>query len=149
MKKLLFAACLLADAPAFAMACSIDDGLDNGGGGAQRDLSLDADIAAQRHEAQKAVDRNIRARQELADSNAELDAFEQKVAAGAQDALDFVRTYRNPTVANPAPIAPDVAEQPPAVEPPVFTSIDSTELADGSTSGGVVDAIGDGFTLSE
>ncbi|MFN3465302.1 MAG: hypothetical protein ACK4X1_14630 [Terricaulis sp.] len=139
MKKIAVAM-LLSAAPAFLLACSVDDGSDTGGAGGGTDQPLDADIAAVRHEAQKAVDRNIRARQELADSNAELDALEIKIGAGAQDALDFVRAYRNPTTSNPPPIAPDVAEAPPASEPPVFTDVSSATVTPSDTSGGFVES---------
>jgi hypothetical protein len=143
MRKL---ALVLACAPAFLLTACASDGLDNSGGGGQQDLSLDVDVAELKREAQKAVDRNIRARQELADSNAELDAVEAKIAAGSQDALDFVRAYRNPVKPNPAePIAPDVAQPAPAAEPPVFTDVATAELTPDTTSGGYAEVIGDGL----
>lgn len=71
------------------------------------DKPLDEDIAELNREGQKAVDRNIRARQELADSEAELDAFLAKVASGSQAALDYVKAYRNPAEPTPEPIAPE------------------------------------------
>lgn len=137
---------VLAAAPAFLLLACADNGSDTGGGGGDR--PLDEDIGALKHEAQKAVDRNIRARQELADSNAELDAVEAKIGAGAQDALDFVRAYRNPTTSNPPPIAPDVAEAPPASEPPVFTDVSSATVTPSDTSGGFAESgVADEFTV--
>lgn len=101
------------------------------------DLPLDADVAELRREAQKAVDREIAARTELAAAIANREEVRAKVAAGAADALAFIDAYVNPAVPAPAPIAPEVAAPAPAVEPPVFTTVDSADVAPDNSSGGV------------
>ncbi|HYD87103.1 MAG TPA: hypothetical protein VEA80_06500 [Vitreimonas sp.] len=145
MKRLCLA---LALAPAFLLTACATDGMDTGGAGGAADQPLDADVAELEREVQKAVDRNVRAREELAASNAELDAVEAKIADGAQKALDFLRAYRNPVTPNPAePIAPDVAAPAPAAEPPVFTDVASPELTPETTSGGFAETIGETFVV--
>lgn len=105
------------------------------------DKPLDEDLAEVEREGQMLVDRNIKARKELDDSNTALNDYEAKVATGAERALNFVRQYRNPTQPNPeAPLAGDVAMQPLPEEPPVFTTVTDTDLNPGNTSGGAVDA---------
>lgn len=100
------------------------------------DLSLDEDIAALRHEAQKAVDREVAARVELAAAIENRQAVRAKLAAGSSDALAFIDAYVNPAAPNPAAIAPEVAAPPPAVEPPVFTTVTDEFVAPDNSSGG-------------
>jgi hypothetical protein len=100
------------------------------------DLSLDDDLAALRHEAQKAVDREVAARAELAAAIENRQAVRAKLAAGSSDALAFIDAYVNPTIPNPGPIAPEVAAPPPAIEPPVFTTVSDEFVAPDNSSGG-------------
>lgn len=107
-----------------------------------QDKPLEQDIAEVEREGQMLVDRNIRAREELAASNQALDEYEAKVGEGAARALNYIRQYRNPTQTNPAaPLAPDVAAPPPAEEPPVFTTIDTLDADTSNTSGGFVESV--------
>jgi len=101
------------------------------------DLSLDEDVAELNREAQKAVDREVAARAELAAAIENRVAVRAKIAGGSADAVAFIDNYVNPVVAAPPPIAPEVAAPAPAVEPPVFTTVDDANVAPENSSGGV------------
>lgn len=118
-------------------------------GAEQTDLPLDADVAELRREAQKAVDREIAARIELAAAIENRIAVRAKVAAGAADAVAFIDNYVSPVVPNPAPLAPEVAAPAPAIEPPVFTTVESAELSPETTSGGRAPVIDDLLDVPE
>lgn len=107
------------------------------------DLPLDEDVAELNREAQRAVDRVIAARAELAASIENINAVRAKIADGSNAAVAFIDAYMNPTVPNPPePVAPDVAAPPPAEEPPVYTTVDTITVEATNSSGGesVVDS---------
>lgn len=105
------------------------------------DLPLPEDLKEIYSEAQMRVDRVIRARVELADAIADLVDGRETIFTEAALAVKFIDDYLNPTVPNPEPIAPEVADEtlPPEEEIPVFTTVDTDELAFDNTSGGEVD----------
>lgn len=103
------------------------------------DLTLTDDLAEVHREAQKRVDRLVAARVELAAAIDDLMAGRASILTASAQAIKFVDDYLNPTVANPEPIAPEVAaELPPEEEIPVFTTVDEDGLAFYNTSGGEV-----------
>lgn len=118
-------------------------------GAEQNDLPLDADVAELKREAQKAVDRLVAARVELADAIANINTVRGSIAGGSSDAVAFIDNYMNPVAANPAPIAPEVAAPPPAVEPPVFTSVETADLTQDTTSGGSAPVVADELNVVE
>lgn len=101
------------------------------------DLTLTEDLAEVHREAQKRVDRVVAARVELAAAMDDLMAGRASILTASAQAIKFVDDYLNPTVANPEPIAPEVAAVfPPEEEIPVFTTVDEDGLAFYNTSGG-------------
>jgi hypothetical protein len=103
------------------------------------DLNLNEDLVEIHREAQKRVDRVVAARVELNAAMEDLVAGRESILAASAQAVKFVDDYLNPTVANPEPIAPEVAmELPPEAEIPVFTTVDDEGLAYFNTSGGEV-----------
>lgn len=100
------------------------------------DLPLGDDVAELRREAQKAVDREVAARAELAAAIENRQNVRAMIAGGSAEAVAFIDAYVNPAVPNPEPVAPEVAAPPPAVEPPVFTSVDDANVAPDNSSGG-------------
>lgn len=115
----------------------------------REDLSLDEDIAEIHREGQKIVDEETRIRGMLADVIARRVAYREKVAAISPQAVAFIDNYVHPTVANPAPLAPEVAAPPPAEEPPVFTTVGVAELSPETTSGGAAPVVDEAFDLPE
>ena len=112
------------------------------------DLTLEEDLGEIHREAQKRVDRVVAARIELGEALKELVVGRDSILAASAKAVGFVDEYLNPTVANPEPIAPEVAaEFPPEAEIPVFTTVDEEGLAWFNTSGGEVAM--DGEVLEE
>lgn len=107
------------------------------------DLPLADDTAELKREAQKAVDREIAARVELAAAIENRVSVRALIGAGSAAALAFIDAYTNPTVANPEPIAPEVAAPPVDVEPPVYTDVTDIEVNPGNTSGGDASIDGD------
>lgn len=104
------------------------------------DLPLNEDLLAVYQEAQKKVDRVVLARIELAAAIEDLVKGREEIFHKTAEAVKFIDDYLNPTVPNPEPIAPEVAaELPPEEEIPVFTTVDTDDLAFYNTSGGVVD----------
>lgn len=101
-----------------------------------QDAPLETDVAELKREAQKAVDREIAARVELDAAISNRVAVRAMIGGGSADALAFIDAYTNPTVANPAPIAPDVAAPLPVDEPPVFTTVDDLQVDPENTTGG-------------
>lgn len=103
------------------------------------DLTLEEDLGEIHREAQKRVDRVVAARIELAEALKDLVMGRDSILAASAKAVGFVDEYLNPTVANPEPIAPEVAvEFPPEAEIPVFTTVDEEGLTWFNTSGGEV-----------
>lgn len=103
------------------------------------DLNLSEDLNELNREAQKRVDRVVAARVELGAAMEDLIAAREEILKASAAAVKFVDDYLNPTVANPEPIAPEVAiELPPEVEIPVFTTVDAEGLTWFNTSGGEV-----------
>lgn len=102
----------------------------------REDLSLDEDIAEVHREVQKVVDAEIAARVALDTAIANRVAVRAKVDGVSAMAVAFIDNYVSPVVANPPPLAPEVAAPPPAEEPPVFTSVETSELSRETTSGG-------------
>ena len=103
------------------------------------DLNLTEDLNEIHREAQKRVDRVIAARVELAAAMEDLVAGRESILKASADAVKFVDDYLDPRVANPEPIAPEVAaELPPEVEIPVFTTVDAEGLTYFNVSGGEV-----------
>lgn len=115
----------------------------------REDLDLDADIAEIHREVQKVVDAEIAARDALAAAIARRVAVREKVAAISPAAAAFIDNYVSPVVPNPAPLAPEVAAPPPAIEPPVFTTVESAELSPETTSGGRAPVIDDLLDVPE
>ena len=103
------------------------------------DLTLEEDLGEIHREAQKRVDRVVAARIELGEALKDLVVARDNILSASAKAVGFVDEYLNPTVANPEPIAPEVAvEFPPEAEIPVFTTVDEEGLAWFNTSGGEV-----------
>ena len=103
------------------------------------DLNLSEDLNELNREAQKRVDRVVAARVELGAAMEDLIAGREEILKASAAAVKFVDDYLNPTVANPEPIAPEVAiELPPEAEIPVFTTVDAEGLTWFNTSGGEV-----------
>lgn len=117
--------------------------------GEQADLDLDADIAEVHREVQKVVDAEIAARDALAVAIANRVAVREKVAAISAKAAAFIDNYVSPVVPNPAPLAPEVAAPAPAIEPPVFTTVESAALSPETTSGGRAPVIDDLLDVPE
>lgn len=113
----------------------------------QADLPLAADVAEINREAQKAVDRVIAARVELAAAIANVVDVRNNIATGSTGAIAFIDNYMNPVAPNPAPIAPEVAAPPVAAEPPVFTTVDTIELTPETTSGGAAPVVDEAFEV--
>lgn len=103
------------------------------------DAPLSDDVAELNREAQRAVDRVIAARVELDAAIANVNETRTKIADGSAAAVAFIDNYMNPTVPNPPPVAPEVAAEPPAEEPPVFTTVDDADVALENSSGGEAD----------
>jgi len=104
------------------------------------DLPLVEDLAALHQEAQIRVDRVVLARIELAAAIGDLVAGREDIFTESAKAVKFIDDYLNPVIANPEPIAPEVAiEFPPEAGIPVFTTVDAEELSFDNTSGGEVD----------
>lgn len=117
--------------------------------GEQADLDLDADIAEIHREVQKVVDAETAARAALEIAIANRVAVREKVAGISAKAAAFIDNYVSPVVANPAPLAPDVAAPPPAAEPPVFTMVTTAELSPETTSGGNAPVIDEALDVPE
>jgi hypothetical protein len=100
------------------------------------DNTLDEDIIALEHEAQKAVDREIAARVELDAAINNRVAVRAKLSEGSARAIAFIDQYVNPTEPNPEPIVPEVAQPAPAEEPPVFTTVDTGDISPDNSTGG-------------
>jgi hypothetical protein len=96
--------------------------------------------------AQKAVDRAIAARVELAAAIEGINAVRAEIADGSAAAVAFIDQYMNPTAANPEPIAPEVAAPEPAIEPPVFTTIEDADITLENSSGGASE-VADEFSV--
>lgn len=113
------------------------------------DKPLRDDVAELNREAQKAVDRVIAARVELAAALENINTVRGLIEDGSAAAVLFIDNYMNPAVPNPAPIAPDVAADPPPEEPPVFTDVATATLDAATTSGGEAEVIDDAFDVPE
>lgn len=111
------------------------------------DVPLSEDVVELNREAQRAVDRVIAARVELAAAIENVNDVRAKIAEGSASAVAFIDNYMNPTVPNPAPVAPDVAAEPPAEEPPVFTTVDDTDVALDNSSGGEAETVDEAFEV--
>jgi hypothetical protein len=107
----------------------------------QEDLPLSVDIAEVNREAQVAVDRVVRARVELSAAIQNVVEVRGTIALGSAAAVGFIDDYMNPAVANPEPVAPEVADEtlPPEEEIPVFTTVEEPEVNFVNTSGGEVE----------
>lgn len=110
------------------------------------DLSLDEDVAELKREAQKAVDREIAARVELKAAIDNRISVRAKLAGGSAEAVAYIDSYVNPAAEAPTPIAPEVAAPAPVVEPPVFTTVDDTNVTPENSSGGVA-TVADALTV--
>ena len=117
--------------------------------GEQSDLPLAADVAEINREAQKAVDRVIAARAELAAAITGLNDVRGSIAGGSAAAVNFIDAYMNPVTPNPAPVAPEVAAPSLAAEPPVFTTVDTVALTPETTSGGAAPVVDEAFDVPE
>lgn len=111
------------------------------------DRPVGDDVAELNREAQKAVDRVIAARVELAAAIDNINSVRQQIADGSAAATAFIDNYMSPSLPNPPPVAPEVAAPPPAVEPPVFTTVDDTTIAIDNSSGGTAPVIADEFEV--
>ena len=111
------------------------------------DVPLSEDVVELNREAQRAVDRVIAARVELAAAIENVNDVRVKIAEGSASAVAFIDNYMNPTVPNPPPVAPDVAAEPPAEEPPVFTTVDDTDVALDNSSGGEAETVDEAFEV--
>jgi hypothetical protein len=111
------------------------------------DLSLADDLAEVRGEIQRRVDRVVAARVELGAALTDLADGREQVLTKSANAVAFVDAFLNPLADNPPPIAPDVAAPPPAVEPPVFTTVTEAEATQGNTSGGSADTVDPGNVI--
>lgn len=61
---------------------------------------------------------------------------------GDDDELDaWIAANRDPHTPTPPPIAPEVAAPPPAIEPPVFTTVDTAALTPDTTTPGYAPTI--------
>lgn len=105
------------------------------------DLSLAEDLTEVRSEIQRRVDRVTAARVELDAALVDLADGREQVLTKSAAAVAFVDAFLNPLASNPPPLEPEVAAPPPAVEPPVFTTVDTPEATPVNTSGGEAGAV--------
>lgn len=99
--------------------------------------SIDESIANIHRAVQMDCDENTDLRARLDASNKKLARDVELVGPIAPEAAAYLAKYLDIAQPNPTtPLAPDVAAPPPAVEPPVFTTVDTATADVTNTTGG-------------